>query len=158
MGRPSIHLFQPSVVADTRAPDAADTLFVRLGITTRANRDVIANIRRGFPIRVIDRLSKALDISQNRLLSLVALSPATYARRRAAKRLSPQESDRVYRIAAVYRDVIRFFDGDEDAAREWLTSPVVGLGSKMPLDLLDNSAGTEAVRTLIGRLEHGVVA
>lgn len=38
------------------------------------------------------------------------------------KPFSPQESDRIDRIASVYRDVVRFFGGDENAAREWLTS------------------------------------
>lgn len=158
MGRHSARRVQRSDVATSENLTTTDDLFVRLGMTTRANPDVIAHVRRGFPVRVIDRLSKALGMPQARLLSLVALPQATYARRRASKRLSPQESDRIYRIASVYRDVVRFFAGDEDAAREWLTSSAIGLGNKVPVDLLDTAAGAEVVRTLIGRLESGVVA
>ena len=151
-------LYRPSGSNEITVTQQDDILFAQLGITTKANSDPVAAVRRGLPVRVLDRLAKALGVSQRRLLQLIALPQATFARRRAAKRLSPQESDRVYRIATVYRDVLALFEGDEGAARDWLSSPAVGLGGQIPLDLLDTAAGADRVRTLIGRLEHGIVA
>ena len=41
-------------------------------------------------------------------------------------------------------------------AEFWLQHYVRGLDAK-PIELLDSDAGLEAVLTLIGRLEHGIV-
>ena len=99
-----------------------------------------------------------LDVSQRELLRTIALSSATLTRRRAKnKHLSPQESDRVYRIAAAYLAALRLFEGDEEAARRWFREPAKVLGGNTPLEHLDTEAGADEVQDLIGRLEHGVV-
>ncbi|MEX5670013.1 antitoxin Xre/MbcA/ParS toxin-binding domain-containing protein, partial [Pseudomonas neuropathica] len=43
------------------------------------------------------------------------------------------------------------------AVNEWLTSPVRGLGSKRPLEMLGTRVEANAVLDLIGRLERGVL-
>ncbi|KPW89479.1 MULTISPECIES: antitoxin Xre/MbcA/ParS toxin-binding domain-containing protein [Pseudomonas] len=51
----------------------------------------------------------------------------------------------------------QLFDGDLQAARKWMVSPVLGLGSKSPVDMLGTQVEIEAVFDLIGRLMHGVI-
>ncbi|MGH8615251.1 MAG: antitoxin Xre/MbcA/ParS toxin-binding domain-containing protein [Gammaproteobacteria bacterium] len=70
--------------------------------------------------------------------------------------MSPEESDRVYRIAAAYRSALQLFEGEAESARRWLNEPAKALGGNSPLQHLDTEAGAAEVRDLIGRLEHGV--
>lgn len=49
------------------------------------------------------------------------------------------------------------FEDNVAAAREWMNSPVRGLGSKRPLEMLRTRVETRAVVDLIGRLERGVL-
>ncbi|MCL7944658.1 MbcA/ParS/Xre antitoxin family protein [Marinobacter sp. ATCH36] len=51
---------------------------------------------------------------------------------------------------------LELFEGDEAAAERWLHSPIRGLGYKTPAELIETPEGVDQVRTLIGRLEHGV--
>jgi uncharacterized protein (DUF2384 family) len=49
------------------------------------------------------------------------------------------------------------FEGDRGAADRWLSSPARGLGSCTPDSLMGTKEGIEKVRTLIGKLERGVL-
>lgn len=139
-----------------------------------APRVMVKQIREGFPVAVIDRLQEALDTTQAELLGIAHISPSTLTRRRAqahvtgrkkvgkkaikaTARLSPEESGRLYRIASVTEDAMRLFDGDREAALRWLKRPAKALGGVTPMSCLDNEAGADAVRDLIGRIEYGVV-
>ena len=130
-------------------------VFVRLGFGNR--KGLVTEIRHGLPVNVIDKLSKELAIPQGTLLQIIALPAATLTRRRAQKRLTPQESDRVYRVAMTYRAALQLFEGNAEAARHWLNEPAKALGGNTPLQHLDTEAGADEVRDLIGRLEQGVI-
>ncbi len=130
----------------------------RLGIRAAEPAALVAAIRAGFPVRVVDALARELDLPIGELLGVLGLAPATLSRRRRARKsLTPAESDRVYRILSVWLAALRLFEGDEGAARHWLKRPARALGGVSPLSQLDTEAGADAVRDLIGRLEHGVV-
>ena len=148
-------LFRPS----GNEPGVVYDLAAFLGLAAMGSPEAIVNlIRMGFPVSVIDRLVAELGVSQQVLLRIIALSSATLTRRRAnKKRLSPQESDRVYRVAAAYLASLRLFEGDAEAARRWFGEPAKALGGHTPLEHLDTEAGADEVQDLIGRLEHGVV-
>ena len=53
-------------------------------------------------------------------------------------------------------ECIELFEGDSDAAERWLSQPVRGLGYQTPNDMLCSETGIERLRTLVGRLEHGI--
>ncbi len=44
----------------------------------------------------------------------------------------------------------------EEAAREWLKSPLPALAGKTPLEFADTEPGAQEVEDLLGRIEHGV--
>ncbi len=149
-------LFHPTGSGVERRTELSGLLH-SLGVKPARDGAVADAIRQGFPVTAVDRLAKELEIPLQRLLRIIALPSATLARRRAKKRLSPQESDRLYRVVAAWAAALRLFEGDAAAARRWLNEPAWALGGRTPLENLDTEAGADEVRDLIGRLEHGVV-
>lgn len=148
-------VFRPSRKKKRRPGVGAAGVFDRLGLT---GGDLVSEIRRGLPVKVLDLLTEELGVSQQTLLKVVALPSATLARRRRPPgRLSPQESDRVYRVAAAYRAALQLFEGDAETARRWMSEPAKALGGNTPIQHLDTEAGAGEVQDLIGRLEHGVI-
>jgi putative toxin-antitoxin system antitoxin component (TIGR02293 family) len=59
-------------------------------------------------------------------------------------------------LVAVFEQALSLFEDDVAAATEWMSSPVCGLGSKRPLDMMGTRVETKAIFDLIGRLERGV--
>ena len=88
--------------------------------------------------------------------STVLRIPArTLARRKRERRLSPEESDRLYRlgrIATLAEEVL----GDRRKAALWLRAPNRALGDADPLSRLDTDLGAEEVEAALLRLAHGV--
>ena len=69
--------------------------------------------------------------------------------------LDSSASDRALRLAAVTDRAIEVL-GSQNAAENWLSSSAIGLNRRRPIDLLRTSDGTELVKTLLTRMEHGV--
>ena len=67
------------------------------------------------------------------------------------------ESYRLVALVAVFDEALSLFENDVNVATEWMSSPVRGLGSKRPLDMLGTRVETKAVFDLIGKLEKGVL-
>lgn len=53
-------------------------------------------------------------------------------------------------------ECVELFEGDTEAAERWMSQPVRGLGYQTPNDMLSSETDIERLRTLIGRLEHGI--
>jgi putative toxin-antitoxin system antitoxin component (TIGR02293 family) len=152
--------YVPDEISQSNRPhngQAAGEPLSLMGLNNGSENDRVALVRSGLPTSVIEGLARSLGISQRELLAAAAIAPATLARRRnAGGRLSPAESDRVYRIADCLGDAIRLFEGELGAARAWLMEPARALGGATPFDYLATEVGANEVRRLIGRLEHGV--
>lgn len=118
--------------------------------------ELIEAVNRGLPCAMLQRLAAWLVIPLAAGLQCVGISPSTWRRRVQAGCLSVQESDRLYRFVSVLDRAIELFEGDKAAAYAWLRRPQRGLAGDSAIDLLVTSVGTEAIRELIGRLEHGV--
>lgn len=85
----------------------------------------------------------------------LGLSSRTLARRKQERRLSPGESDRLFRFVRIAVQVSEVLGGREQASR-WLHTPNRALGGQMPLELLDTDLGSRQVEEILGRIEHGV--
>jgi len=114
----------------------------------------VAATRRGLSTSAVQVLAQQLGVPQQTLLDVVGISRSSLSRR---ERLLADESDRLSRVADVYRRV-RNVVGDEESARRWLTQPCLALGDLTPLSLLDTDEGTQAVRDEITRIQWGVFA
>lgn len=128
-----------------------------LGIPSRGP-DLYRALERGLPYRVYTELARITGLDKQSLAQVVDIAPATLQRRLKSGRFNQGESDRIYRLARVFSAACELFEGDADAAQQWMNRPVRGLGGARPIDMMVTSAQTAAVLDLIGRLEHGVFA
>jgi putative toxin-antitoxin system antitoxin component (TIGR02293 family) len=60
-------------------------------------------------------------------------------------------------LIAVFVQGLLLFENDAVAVAQWMNSPILGLGSKRPLEMVGTRVETDAVLDLIGRLEQGVL-
>ena len=127
-----------------------------LGISVSRRIDFDSIIKRGIPWRVITHVKKAFNLSDEIIARVIGISPRTVARRRKihktrAQRLSPIESDRLYRFARIIALAEDVFENKEDAL-EWLKIPKYGLGGRVPFEILQTYAGVREVEDLLIRI------
>jgi len=60
------------------------------------------------------------------------------------------------RFSRVFARAIDLFEGDRDAAFDWMASPLPALAGTTPNDAVKTDEGARIVENLIGRIEHGV--
>lgn len=115
-------------------------------------------VKTGLPFAAITRFHRNSGFTLERIKQITRMSEGSFARRRRSARLSQEESERLLRIGRTFERAVHLYDGDRDAAREWLDSPIPALGMQRPLDLAQTEPGAREVEDLIGRIEHGVVS
>lgn len=112
-------------------------------------------LRSGFPYAAFEALLDILRFNAKDLALLVGVAPRTLARRKKSRRLSPIESDRLYRVAYITflaTDVL----GTQEKARGWLHKENQALGGHSPLSLLDTEIGERQVQELLNRINYGI--
>jgi putative toxin-antitoxin system antitoxin component (TIGR02293 family) len=143
-------------VKKQRAKEKTRSGATQLGIKTGDPVKLVRLIRAGFPFSSVARLQEVTELSWNQISQFVGIPQRTLTRRQSEGRLQPDESDRVWRAASLFRKAVDLFEGDAEVARQWLVSPQAGLGGETPLDFASTEVGAREVENLIGRLEHGV--
>lgn len=136
---------------------APSEVYKRLGLIKKNRTELVRVLRDGVPVTVFGKLAAEIGTSKTILGKVIGLPSSTLTRRRQSKRLSPDESDRLYRVASAYRSALQLFEGDRKAAQRWLNAPAKALEGSSPIEYLDTEAGAEAVNALILRLERGVI-
>ncbi len=114
-------------------------------------------MEKGLAFQALERFQKNTGLSTIDLAQVVAIKMRTLHRRKERGRLEPDESDRLLRVSRVFGKALELFEGDADAARQWLSTPVSALGGKRPMVLAKTDLGAREVEALIDRLEHGVL-
>ena len=117
----------------------------------------VALVERGLPWANVEALADALDVTLDRLAALLDIPPATFYRRKKARRLARQESDRLMRFARLWWLARNVFES-EAGARSWLTAPQFGLRGAVPLEYAGTETGAREVEDLLRRIEYGVLA
>lgn len=117
--------------------------------------DLIQAVRAGLPIRIFRALAEALDVSDAELARLSGISGTTLTRRKRTGALSPDESERVLRLARLLHRSAEVF-GRPDAAADWMKTPNQALGGIAPLAYAETEIGAREVENLLGRIEYGV--
>jgi putative toxin-antitoxin system antitoxin component (TIGR02293 family) len=112
-------------------------------------------VEAGASYGAFSRGAAALGLSENRFADILGIPSSTLARRRKAKRLSLEESERLFRFVQLLE---RATDVLEDAAyaRAWLETPNDAFGGRSPLAMARTEPGAQAVHNLLTRVEHGV--
>ena len=114
-------------------------------------------VRAGLPASALEHVLGVLAAVESQAAIYRVVGRARTLQRKRATRaaLSLDESDRLARLARVVARADSAL-GAPDKARRWLVTPNRALGSSTPLSLLDSDAGTLAVESVLGRIEHGV--
>jgi putative toxin-antitoxin system antitoxin component (TIGR02293 family) len=131
------------------------TVFKGRSLPTAA--ELRERIKQGLPFRSLDSVRERLQLSVPEAASVLHMPPRTLARRRVARRLAADESDRLYRVARVAAQAVTAL-GSEEKAAAWLRRPNRALNGELPIRLLDTDVGAQQVEDVLGRLEHGVVS
>lgn len=147
---------QVAETALTRYPSADEGFGDLLGLPARSTLKLVATIDQGFPYRVFDHFQRETGFPAATLAELIQVPVRTLHRRRAERRFSPEESDRLLRAARVIFLARRLFEGSMAEARQWLGDPQPALQGATPLAFARTDVGAREVEALIGRLEHGV--
>lgn len=116
-------------------------------------------ISEGLDASLLKEMSVFIHLDEQQLYRMAGIDRSTYNRRLKSSdgRFSPEQSARVYMLARVITAASQLFNGNTERMAGWLNKPARALGGKKPAELLSTPAGAEAVMTLIGRLEHGVI-
>ena len=117
--------------------------------------ELIRQIQKGLRFSELETLQSSIDMPFEQLAAKLSISRSTLQRRKAAGRLSPDESDRVMRYSRLLHQATDFF-GDIEKARAWLKHPQYGLGGAVPLDYATTETGAREVENLLGRMKYGV--
>ena len=117
--------------------------------------ELIRQIQKGLRFSELETLQSSIDLPFEQLAAKLSISRSTLQRRKAAGRLSPDESDRVMRYSRLLHQATDFF-GDIEKARAWLKHPQYGLGGAVPLDYATTETGAREVENLLGRMKYGV--
>jgi len=112
-------------------------------------------LRLGLPYEALAAVSSAYDLDLRSLAVVLRIPARTLARRRRERRLHPDESDRLFRVARIAALAEETLGGRDKAAR-WLKRPNRALGNGVPLDHLDTDLGVRQVEDVLGRISHGV--
>ena len=117
--------------------------------------DLIRQIQKGLRFSELETLQNSLEMPFEQLAVKLSISRSTLQRRKAAGRLSPDESDKVIRYSRLLQQAVDFF-GDIEKARAWLKHPQYGLGGAVPLDYARTETGAREVENLLGQMKYGV--
>jgi putative toxin-antitoxin system antitoxin component (TIGR02293 family) len=129
---------------------------ILLGLRSFDWTPLMRAVERGFPYETIEHLQRNSGIAMDTLLEWLQISTRTVARRKQQGRFAPEESDRLLRAARVFGRALQLFEGDRDAAAEWMFSPLPALGGETPIETSRTELGAREVEKLAGRIEHGV--
>ena len=127
-----------------------------LGLRTFDPLKLLKRVESGFSYSTIERFQRNFNLSRAELSELVQISLRTLRRRKEEGRLRPDESDRLLRVSRIFGMALELFEGDVDAATNWLSSSQLVIAGTAPLELTKTNFGAREVENLIGRLENGV--
>jgi putative toxin-antitoxin system antitoxin component (TIGR02293 family) len=126
-----------------------------LGRRVRTPEELGERVREGLPFDALRAVMDTYEIPREAICAILGLSQRNFPRRQQRRRLAPDESDRLYRLARVLAHADRVF---EDPARsaEWIRTPNAALARRAPLERLDTDIGVQQVDEILGRVEHGI--
>lgn len=114
---------------------------------------------KGFALKdVQDMLSLSELFATNKIMSRIVGKSIRTLQRQGAKQpaqLNSQQSAVAFQYAKVLEHAISVF-GSQKLAEEWLGRPCKYLDGTVPLDVIDNPVGFQAVEDYLERIRYGV--
>jgi len=106
------------------------------------------------PFELSEAVARRLGVTSEQMAAYIGVTHRTYQRRAKKGELEDAESAKVEMLDSLL-DLGERVLGDEEAAREWLTSPILSLQGRKPIELLDTVKGYERVKNKLLQLEYG---
>lgn len=106
------------------------------------------------PFTLSQSVARRLGATEEQMATYIGVTTRTYQRRAKKGELEDAESIKVEMLDSLLKLGTRVL-GDEEAAREWLTSPILSLGDKKPIELLDTVKGYERMKNKLLQIEYG---
>jgi putative toxin-antitoxin system antitoxin component (TIGR02293 family) len=119
-------------------------------------RDLIIEIKHGYPIEKFDFLKKGFGINNETLSQVTNIPLATIHRRKNAGRFTPDESEKLYRLFKLYKIALEVLETKENV-QSWFNAKQAVFEGKTPLEYADTLPGSEEVERVLWRMEQGVV-
>ena len=119
--------------------------------------DLDRAIHRGLPAKTVVRLSNAIAPGQQSFRFIFVARSTLSRRLKSNAPLTPEEGEKVARLARVWafaKDVW----GDENDARRFLESPHPMLGGRPPREVAESEIGAREVEDILGRMRYGTAA
>lgn len=126
-----------------------------LGLNTT---DMITAVREGLPFKTFERLRILLGLTVQEMGDVLSIPERTSLRRKKAGRLSPEESDRLVRLAQLAQLTLVVFDYDSGRAVKWLTEPKSRLRGESPIVHADTEPGAREVEDMLYSIEFTMPA
>lgn len=143
-------------MAGSVRPSECD-VFRLLGVRAPYQRQAIDAILAGLPAIAWQRVAEALQLSDKQLASVVGISVTTLYRRKKEGTFTPDESDRLSRLASLAAQAATVFTS-RHGANAWFTRPNEQLGGETPLEYAKTSVGAVEVQRVLARILDGAPA
>ncbi len=119
--------------------------------------DLADTVALGLPKKTLQTTVKHLTLDREiaKRLSNQIVPLATFKRRKI--RLSPQESERVERLARVYATALDVWDDDDDT-RQFLFAPHAMLNQQRPIDIAFTELGARQIEQILTNIKYGLPA
>ena len=121
-----------------------------IGVNVNERMDAV---KRGLPITHLHDFLEKTGLPPDAVFVVLKLKKEEVENR---EKLTPEESERLWRLASVFGTALALFEGDSKRAIEWLSARQKALGNSSPLEHVKTEPGAAEVQELIGRIEHGV--
>jgi putative toxin-antitoxin system antitoxin component (TIGR02293 family) len=125
-------------------------------VPARTPEELRDALRAGLPYGSLAAVATGFSIDGSAIVAILRIPQRTLARRKKERRLTAEESDRLFRlgrVATLAEEVL----GSRAKATAWLHAGNRALGGTTPLSELDTDLGAEQVEAVLLRLAHGVV-
>jgi putative toxin-antitoxin system antitoxin component (TIGR02293 family) len=132
------------------AKAAATSLMVTLHMN-------LESVESGLSLATLTNFVSASGMQFKDLYDVVIPARTLKHRRTRKEPLTPDESDKLARLARVYDQAMRVF-GDRENALHWLSEPKRRFDGRTPLKLLRTDYGSRLVEEMLGQIDHGIFA
>jgi len=119
--------------------------------------DLVHLTRKGIHADAINSVSSFLGMSKSEMSEKILHTKLRTIQRQAKKPvLDIYKSEQTIEVASVIAKGLEFFRGDKQKLIRWLHLPILALGNKKPVELLDTTFGSQLVLRELERAQHGV--
>ncbi len=153
------------ISADTRARKAFSPARRPTEYLLRENADLLSPVMvyrltaEGFDLKDVQAMLALSELySSRKIMSRIVGKSIRTLQRQGSKQdahLNAQQSAVAFQFAKALEHAIKVF-GSLRLAEEWLGRPCQHLGGDVPLDIIDNPVGFQAVEDYLERIEYGV--